>query len=134
MEEMEVIANLTEAQFNLNREDNSSRFSDDFLDPPFNTDDLGLPNLGRRRKRSLQREAVAREQQKMPRERRRRQAGGVVEELPDAIIMEAIQNENACNPVLRSSARATLQQADRYILELQWILKSGYLVFFFKLQ
>jgi len=113
MEEMEVIANLTEAQFNLNREDNSTRLSDDFLNPPFDRDSIGLSfGFGRRRKRSLRREAEVQEQPQMQSERRRRQAVDETEELPDAIVKEAIQNENACNPVLRSSARATLQQAD----------------------
>ena len=34
--------------------------------------------------------------------------------LKDSAILSAIENENACNPVLRTSAEATIAIVDRY--------------------
>ena len=35
--------------------------------------------------------------------------------LEDSAILTAIENENACNPVLRTSARATIELVERYV-------------------
>ena len=88
-----MLSNLTEAQIDFASEDEENRLSTDFLNPPtFDPIDIGLP----------------------PSNRKKRQVGQ--ESFDDEVVMVALQNENACNPVLRASANALLQQADRQVM------------------
>ncbi len=103
-----MIANLTEAQIELAREDNSSRLSAEFLNPVFKLEDIGLPPEARRRRSVSEGRGI---RQPVVGARRRRQAAGEVN-LSDDDIIAAIQNENACNPVLRSSSRALMEQLE----------------------
>ena len=115
MEEMLVIANLTEAQIALAREDNSSRLPIEVLNPPFNDSDIFLPfSTGRRRRRSMEGKVPSKGKPVAPANRRKRQSDGDrADRLSDDSVLAAIQNENACNPVLRSSARSLLQEAEK---------------------
>ena len=88
-----VLANLTEAQLAVAQEDESERIDEELLNPPtVSPIEIGLPPIGAKRRR-----------------RRRRQAN-----LPfdDQAVLTALENENACNPVLRASARSIIEDTD----------------------
>ena len=89
---MIVLANLTEAQVEFAREDESERLTTDFLDQPtFNPEEIGLLPLelvGRKRRQATE---------EPPRS------------FPDQAVMVALENENACNPVLRASALSIIE-------------------------
>ena len=92
-EEMVVLANLTEAQENLARENETQRLDSDFLEPPTPT---FPPGFGRK-KRQAQRPPTFDEQ----------------------VVLVALDNENACNPVLRSSARSIIEEFGRLASSMQ---------------
>jgi hypothetical protein len=87
-EEMIVLSNLTEAQMEFAREDESERLPMDFLDQPtFNPLDIGLFRIPGRRKRQSETDRS----------------------FPDESVRIALGNENACNPVLRASANSVIE-------------------------
>ena len=46
---------------------------------------------------------------------------GVAHDLPfdDQAALTALENENACNPILRASARSIIEDTDQWVLSLQ---------------
>ena len=78
-----MLANLTEAQLNVAWENECEQ-----LDEVLNPDEPDFSDIGFGR--------------------RKRQA--TMRPFTDDVINLAIANENACNPVLRTSARATLEE------------------------
>lgn len=89
---MMVLANLTEAQLSIAQENASAALSDMFLNPPTVSNlDLGLPSFGRKK----------------------RQAAPQVLSFDDQVILVALQNENACNPVLKASANSIIETVER---------------------
>ena len=89
-----VLANLTEAQLAVAQEDESERIDEELLNPPtVSPIEIGLPPIGAKRRR-----------------RRRRQAD--LPSFDDQAVLTALENENACNPVLRASARSIIEDTD----------------------
>ena len=77
---MAVLAKLAEAQSEFVREDESERLTTEFLEQPsFDSVDIGLET-----EESLH-------------------------SFPDHAVMVALENENACNPVLRASALSIIE-------------------------
>lgn len=86
---MVVLANLTEAQRAFAQESESDRLDQSFLDqPPVNPLELGLPPIFRRKRQEPERSFT------------------------DQDIRTALENENACNPVLRASANAIIETVE----------------------
>ena len=84
---MAVLANLTEAQLTVARESESERLDVSILEPP-SVDPRAIGLFFGRRKR---------------------QNGGRPS-FDDATILMALENENACNPVLRTSSNAVIEE------------------------
>ncbi|XP_064389266.1 uncharacterized protein LOC135337282 [Halichondria panicea] len=102
-EEMVAIGNLTDAQYALVTEDNSTRLGEEELnpacaDPLADLNVLPIPGV------TPSPNCV---------QRQKRQADNVLLMLEDSAIRTAIENENACNPVLRTSARATINLVEK---------------------
>ena len=90
-----VLANLTEAQLEFAREDEDDRLTTDFLDQPtFIPEDIGLPPSFQRRKRQNEGPTAS------PRS------------FDDTVVVTALENQNACNPVLRASSSSIIEQLD----------------------
>ena len=85
-EEMVVIANLTDAQLDIFAENESLALSDEFLNPP-------TPDFS----------------EILPFRRRRRRQAEEMNTFTNELILVALENENACNPILRTSARSILE-------------------------
>ena len=87
-----MLANLTEAQLEFAREDESVRLSRNFLDQPtVSTEEISLPPFSF--------------------ERSKRQAQSF-NTFDDAAVVFALENENACNPVLRASSNSIVEQLE----------------------
>lgn len=90
-----MISNLTEAVIDLVSEDEDSALDEELLEPPpFNPVDIGLPPFPFRK---------------------RRQAADRMRFLDDDDLIMALENENACNPVLRASAISVVEEAERQV-------------------
>ncbi len=89
-EEMMVISSLAEDQLAVTAEDETERLSQEFLEPPTpSEDELDLPRFPQRRRRRRQMETPGFQNQ---------------------TILVALENENACNPVLRASANSIIER------------------------
>ena len=80
-----MLANLTEAQLDVARENESERLDEEVLNP--DEPDLNDIGLGRRKRQA-----------------------DTMRSFADDVVNLAITNENACNPVLRTSSRAILEE------------------------
>ena len=81
-----MLATLTKAQLEFAREDESDRLPRDFLDQPtVSAEEIGLP---------FKRQALS------------------PNTFDDAAVVIALENENACNPVLRASSNSIVEQLE----------------------
>lgn len=91
-QEMAVIANLTSAQLDILTETESQRLTTEYLNPP-----TVLPmNIGLRG--------------------RRQTAPEMMLNFDDQIVLIALENENACNAVLRASANSIIEELRKSVL------------------
>ena len=89
---MAILANFTEAQLEFAQENETQRLTEEFLDQPTpRAGDIGLP---------------------IPFFRRKRAAEEGRPSFADDVILTAIENERACNPVLRASANSILETTE----------------------
>lgn len=87
-QEMAVIANLTSAQLDILTETESQRLTTEYLNPP-----TVLPmNIGLRGRRQTELN------------------------FDDQIVLIALENENACNAVLRASANSIIEELRKSVL------------------